>query len=124
MSLAGRTATKGSTLRIYRPTYGAAPAADGSRKVSSWTQVGSDVRGVLDVLTADLADKVFGQASVARTRTMLAPGTDIQAGDGVVVITGVQSGRRFRVVEAQRYDFRARSAHVDVALESTTEVIA
>jgi hypothetical protein len=124
VSLAGRAATKGSTLRIYRPTYGAAPAADGSRKVSSWTLVAQDVRGVLDVLTADLADKVFGQASVARTRTMLPAETDVVAGDGLVVTAGFQVGSRFRVVEAQRYDFRARSAHVDVALESTTEAIA
>lgn len=124
MSLAGRAATKGSTLKVYRPIYGAAPAADGSRVVTGWTLVAQGLRGVLDVLTADLADKVFGQASVARTRTMLAPGTDIQEGDGVVVTAGFQVGRRFRVVEAQRYDFRARSAHVDVALESTTEAIA
>lgn len=121
MSLAGRAATKGSTLALYRPTYGAAPAADGTRKVTAWTLVGSGIKGVLDVLTADLADKVFGQMDVARTRTMLPSGTDVVAGDGLLVTAGFQIGARFRVVEAQRYDFRARAAHVDVALESTTE---
>lgn len=123
MSLAGRAATKGSTLSVYRPTYGAATAADGTRVVTSWTLVAQGVKGVLDVLTADLADKVFGQMDVVRTRTMLPIGTDILAGDGVVVTAGFRVGARFRASEPQLYDFRARSAHADVALESTTETI-
>jgi hypothetical protein len=123
VSLAGRAATKGSTLSLYRPTYGAAAAGDGTRQVTSWTLLTSGLRGVLDVLTADLADKVFGQMDVARTRTLLPPGTDVVAGDALVVTAGFQLGARFRVTAVQRYDFRARSAHADVALESTTEAI-
>lgn len=121
MSLAGRAAVKGSTLAVYRPTYAAAPAADGTRVVSSWTLVALGVKGVLDALSVDLADKVFGQAEVARTRTMLPVGTDIAAGDGLVVTAGFDTGRRFRVVDVQRYPLQ-RAAHADVALESTTEV--
>ena len=123
MSLIGRAATRGSTLQVYRPTYGAAIGADGSRAVSSWTLVAANVRGALDVLTAELAGKVFGEQSVARTRTLLPAKTEIEEGDGVVVSAGFGIGRKFRVTDAQRYDFRARSAHVDVALETTTEAI-
>lgn len=122
MSLAGRAATKGSTLAIYRPTYGAAPAADGTRVVTSWALVVSGVRGALDALTADLADKVFGQMDVARTRTLLPVGTDCQAGDGLVVTEGPQVGARYRVIEVQTYAVRHRG-HLDVALQSTTEEI-
>lgn len=121
MSLAGRAATKGSTLALYRPTYGAAAAADGSRVVTSWALLVTGVRGALDALTADLADKVFGQMDTARTRTLLPVGTDCQAGDGVLVTSGPQTGARFRVVEVQTYAIRHRG-HIDVALESTTEV--
>lgn len=122
MSLAGRAATKGSTLAVYRPTYGAATAADGTRVVSNWTLTVSGLKGALDALTADLADKVFGQMDIARTRALLPLGTDVVAGDAVVVTAGAQTGARFRVIEVQTYGVRMRG-HLDVALESTTETI-
>lgn len=121
MSLRGRALCHGSRVTIARPVGDR--VSDGSGQVASWTTVGVSVPVVIESLTDELVQKVYGANRTVRDR-MLVPDLTltIRAGDGVIVTAGKRVGQVYRVEDARRNDQRA-NGHTDAALESTDETI-
>lgn len=120
MSLAGLLRHRGAIADIYRPT-----TADGAGGLVDVTwptaPVARNVRALPDVIADELARKVFGRETVVELRLIVRSGTDIAQDDGVVFRTGTYAGRRFRVTATVPTAVRGRSAHIEAALEQTSE---
>lgn len=121
MSLAGLIRRRGSRATVYRPTGGR--NADGSATVTAWAAVQTDLPVLLEGLTDELAQRLFGTREVIRDRGFVLGLPDLRPGDGLVVTAGRRVGQRFRVEEPLAYDAGSRLAHLEVALVSTTETI-
>jgi hypothetical protein len=120
MSLGGRAAAHGSLLSIYKPTYGSQP--DGSQRVTAWTLSMSKLPAVIEGVSDDLVQKVYGGSRSVKDRALVPNDYAIEPGDGVVVTDGKREGELFRVEDVRRLD-QGANPHMDVALVSTTEVI-
>lgn len=125
MSLAGRAATRGTTVTIYRSVE--AETGDLGRKVSSWTVIVAGYRAIIESETDERMQKVFGTPQIVKDR-LYAPGTasspppDIQEQDAVVATDGKRVGGKWRVRAVLTLDQSGRP-HKEAALESTTETI-
>lgn len=120
MSLATLIATKGSTASVYRPTWGT--NADGTGKVASYgTAVLEDLAILLDAVTPEMVQKLFGGNEVIDARGFVDGAPDIQIEDRLLMTAGGQTGTVFRV-ESTFPQYHS-VPHVELVLESTTETI-
>lgn len=121
MSLPGLLRHRGALADIYRPA-----TADGAGGLATITwpaaAVVLGVRVLADVISDELAQKIFGRERVVDLRALVAFGTDVAQDDGLVFRTGPYAGQRFRVTGVVPSTVRSRSQHLEVALERTTEV--
>lgn len=121
MSLAGLLRHRGSLADVYRPT-----TADGAGGLVNVTwpaaAVALGVRTLAEVIADELAQKLFGREAVVDLRAIVPLGTDLAKDDGLVFRSGAYVGQRFRVTGTVPSTVRARSQHLEVALERTTEV--
>ena len=111
MSLAGRIRTKGSTVSIYMPGY--VEASDKSRSLS-WTLLTSNVSMLLDGVTGERAQTLFGEV-----QGIVAVGIyqgDIAEEYGVVVTAGHRAGDRYRVAQINDFDHGRGVAHKELGL--------
>ncbi len=121
MSLAGLIRTKGYRADVYRPTWASNP--DGTRKVTTYgTALLSGVKVFLDGITDELVQTVFGGSEKVDTRGFMLGAPDVQDEDRLKLTSGAFSGRVFRV-ETRRPQYGRASAHLELALVSTTETI-
>ncbi len=123
MSLAGRARVKGSRVTVYRPT--GTRENDGSGAVASWTVAATGVPAVIEAITDELVQKVFGASQVVKDRASIPDLTlALQPGDVLVVTSGPRSGQQYRIDEGLRRNDVRRNGHWDVPLISTTEDVA
>ena len=111
MSIAGRNATFGSTLTVYRPTEG-----DDS---ITWSPV-SGLTGIkLDLMPVvnEIDRQAFGN-DVNITIMALDPSKSILKRDGIVVTAGTHAGLNFRVEHALVFH-----TFTQLGLKATTEPI-
>lgn len=123
VSLAGRIATRGSSVTVYRPQYG--ENTDRSRTITGYTVVSATgLKMLLEPITDELVQKVFGGSELVTERGYLMPVTaDVKKDDRIKVEAGRRAGSRFVVDGARPNDSGSpRTAHLDLALVSTTEV--
>lgn len=113
-------AARGSTLSLYRPTGTKTPS--GFAKFTWPTPATTTgIKGLLEPLTADIADRVFGSERRAQYRIYLPAGTDIREHDGLLVTAGNYAAKKFQVLGPVTYDVDRRADHIEVALLETTE---
>jgi hypothetical protein len=111
VSIAGRNATYGSTVTVYRPTEG-----DDS---VTWSAVSGLTGFKLDLMpvTDEVRRNVFG--ADANIETMALDHTrTVLKGDGIVVTAGTHSGKRFRAASALVFH-----KFTQLGLVATTEAI-
>jgi len=123
MSLPGMIRFRGSVADVYRPAT-AVEDTTGLTTVT-WTgaaPVAGNLRVLLDVVSDELAQRIFGREVSIDLRGIVTPPADVARDDGLVVRTGAYAGERFRVVGHVPSTLLARSAHVELALARTTEV--
>jgi len=111
VSIAGRNATFGSTVAVYRPTTGDDSVTWAA--VSGLSALKLDLMPVTDRIRRD----VFGESANIET-TALDHTQSILKGDGIVVTAGTHSGERFRVESALRFH-----TFTQLGLIATTEAI-
>ena len=121
MSRSGLATVRGSQITVKRATDG--QALDGSA-TKSWANVATGVAGLLEELTAERAQEIWGQETRARWRTSVPWGTDVLIGDGVLVTSGNFTGRAFRVEEQLERGTSPGTRHIELGLEETTETFA
>lgn len=120
MSVASMVRRKGDLVRQYRPVYGR--NEDGTPKVLSWALVTS-LRCVFEPISDALARKAFGTSEIVDERGWIAGIPDVQLNDALVISGSRRTGAAFRVLEVPTYDFKSKNAHLELALQSTTETI-
>jgi len=106
---------------VYRPTYSS--QADGSQRVTGWTLSMSKLPAILEGVSDDLVQKVYGASQAVKDRALVPNDYPVEPGDGIVVTSGKRAGEMFRVVDVRRNDQSGANPHLDVALISTTETI-
>lgn len=120
MSLAGRIRFHGSVATIYRPTW--TRNNDGTDGISGYPTVAAGVRILLEPITDEVVQKVFGASSKVTERGWIDGLPDYRAEDRVKVTEGRRTGTVFRI-EAVRPNDGRRGGHLELALEKTIEVI-
>ena len=120
MSLAGRAATRGSRITIYRPTE--VETGDLGRKVQAWTVIAADLPAIIEGETDERMQKVFGTEPVVKDRLYLPGLKDVQPGDAIRSTAGKRAGERWRVRVVLPFDQSGRP-HKEAALESTQEAV-
>lgn len=120
MSLAARARTKGSRATWCRQTS-QTETADGRRE-PVWVAQEADVSVLIEPITFDLAQKIFGAVEVVTDRGWVAGERAFQPGDAMVVTKGPRLGTKYRLVNALLYPGTLATAHAELALVSTTEV--
>lgn len=120
MSFRGMIRRRGLRADVYRPVT--ADGAGGLVDVT-WPQepVSSNIAGFPEVIADELAKRIFGHERVVDVRLLVEPNADIREDDGLAVRSGPYAGQRFRVTGAVP-TVQGRSAHLELALQRTTEV--
>ena len=113
-------ARQGTLVSIYRPTY--STNADGTRVVSAWTLVLANAALNLQGIGYDTTQRVFGTQEVIEADGYILPSIDLQREDRVLVTAGPFAALMFRVVELKSHRQASGSDHLEVALQSTTEI--
>lgn len=112
MSLAGLIATKGSKGTVRRLTE--AVNTDGSSG-SSWANVATNVRALLEHQNAGVAQRLWGQETEISLVARFDRSADIRERDIYVVTSGIQSGNRYRVVKLADHHLSG-SPHIEAGL--------
>ena len=119
MSLLGVIQRSGTQVTIKRATK--ARSAGGATN-QTWATVATAVPAFIDTPSADIAERLFGREVRTEARLFVLEAVDIKPDDGLLVTAGPRNGERYRVgPRAIMSDGRARSAHDELALVSTTE---
>ena len=120
MSILGMIRRLGAIADVYRPV---AAVGTGGLADVTWPTgpVSRNLRGIPDVIADELARKIFGHETIVELRLVVDRATDIEKDDGVVFRTGAYAGEHFRVTSVVPSVVPGRSAHLEVALERTTE---
>lgn len=118
MAITGLIQQRGSTVTVRRSAR--AQASDGSFN-TAWASAVIDTKALLEAVTSDLAQRLWGQETQATLRAFFAPDTDVRVGDGIRVTAGAYVATKYRVAAVLPRDFSAASRHVEVALELTKE---
>lgn len=121
MSIASLVQRKGSTVTLYAPTATTNP--DGSAGKSAWAVLETDAKVVIQPITDELAQRVYGGKGVIRDRGFYTGVSALAPGHGLVVTAGHRTATRFRIEEVLDYQSSTRNAHRELALVETTEVI-
>lgn len=121
MSLKGVIRFRGRRCDVYRPTL---VEGTGGLPTLTWPTepVVRDGRVFLDVISDELAQRLFGRETRIDIRGTVLPTTAAVKDDGVVVREGEYAGVRFRVTGIAPQTARVGAAHLELALERTTEV--
>lgn len=121
MSLPGMIRFRGVTCDVFRPVV---TDAEGGLKNVSWPllPIVRECRIFLEVISDELAQRVFGRDVQITLRGTALPEPVVQKDDGVVVKSGAYRDQRFRVTAVTPEEHRPGSAHLQLALERTTEV--
>ncbi len=121
MSIIGLITSRGSTVTIRRGTR--TQQADGSFN-ASWSDTVTNGKALIESLSSDLAQKLWGQETKATRRAFVRIDTNVTPGDGLLVSVGAYSGERFRVIAVIPRHMGAASRYLELALELTTEAFA
>lgn len=121
MSLAGVIRFRGAKCDVFRPVI---TDAEGGLKNVAWPllPVIREGRVFLEVISDELAQRVFGREVQITLRGTALPEPAIAKDDGILVKTGAYKTQRFRVTAIAPEEHRPGSAHLQLALERTTEV--
>lgn len=122
MSLLGRAKVHGSVVDILRPTT--ARNNDGSGKILSTTYLAEDEPCLIESLSDDLVQKLYGAERVVKDRCLL-PNTTValQAGDVVVVTAGKRVGRYYWTEKGLRLNDLRTNGHWDMPLVELKEAV-
>lgn len=122
MSLAGRIATRGSTVTVKRSTK--ARSAGGATNLT-WAVVPGlhEAKMLLDQPDSHTVQRVFGQDIKLDVRATCAADLDVQPGDAVLVVDGWQDGVNFQVVAKAEFGQMARARHLELALLKSPETL-
>lgn len=119
MSLLGHCLLHGSLVEVYRARE--TGTGDGGVKIEGWLQLETNVPCIIETVSDQAMQKAFGTPAVIRDRAMVPGQHDWKPLDLVVVTGGKRVGQVWRVSDPRMKDHGAIDAHLDVALESTTE---
>lgn len=88
---------RGARCRVRRATQSSGVASVTQR---AWTDApGSPVKLLLEEITAEKAQRIWGMESVATVRATMKHDTDLRKLDGLMVLTGKYAGNFYLVVE-------------------------
>src|SRR6185503_8269668 len=96
MSALGLIMARGTPCTIKRATE--TKATDRST-IKTWATVGLSVKLLVQELTAQQSQEIWGVDTIARFRVMVDPSVDIQLSDGILPESGDLEGQHFTVEE-------------------------
>lgn len=118
MSMHGLIQMRGSTVTIRRSAKVQLP--DGTFN-QSWSNAIASTHALIEAITSDLSQRIWGQNIKATHRAYMYYGSDVKEGDGVQVVTGAYANSTYRVASVLARDMSAASRYLEIAFESTPE---
>ena len=118
MSLLGRIRFHGDPVTLY-PALDTAQADGDSTRTYGPPLL--DQRLLMEELSAEAARRIFGAETTATMRAFAPLTLAVNVDDGVLVVSGIRAGERYRVVSRIRQTLGVMQ-HQDLGLERTAEV--
>lgn len=118
MSLQGMIQRRGSTVTIRRSST--SESSDGTFN-KHWVDVTVGTKALIESLTSELSQRIWGQEITASHRAYMAQHADVKEGDAIIVTAGSKALQKFRIAEVLERDMNAASRYLEIGLHSTTE---